>query len=78
MFVFFKVIFVVLCVCVGILFFGVKHTFTHSHNFFHVSGGSVSVGQCAFFVFGKQQAAKLFFEDSGGPYKGRLVRLGAG
>ena len=25
-------------VCVGILFFGVKHSFTHSHNFFRVLG----------------------------------------
>ena len=32
-------------------------TFTHSHNFFCVSGGSVSVGQCAFLVFGQQQVA---------------------
>ena len=33
---------------VAILCFGVKHSFTHSLNFFHVFGGSVSVGWCAF------------------------------
>ena len=31
--------------CVGILFVGVKHSSTNSHNFFRVFGGSVSVGR---------------------------------
>ena len=30
--------------CVGILCLGVKHSLIHSHNFFRVFGGSVSVG----------------------------------
>ena len=37
--------------CFGILFVFVKHSFTHSHIFCRVFGGSVSIGRCAFYVF---------------------------
>ena len=43
------------------------HAFT---QFFHVFGGSVSVGWCVFLCLGNN---KLFLDDSG-----RLVRLYAG
>ena len=49
------ILFNFLGVCGGTLLLFVQHSFIHSHNFFHVSGGSLSVGRCAFFVFGQQQ-----------------------
>ena len=48
------------------------HSFIHT-IFFHVLLGCVSVGRCAFFVFGyKHSGCKLFLEDSGGPQKGQV------
>ena len=38
--------------CIGISFFGVKHSLIHLYNFFPVLGGSVSVGQHAFLFWG--------------------------
>ena len=45
-------------VCGGTLLLFVEQSLIHSHNFFYVLGESVSVGRCAFFVFGEQQAAE--------------------
>ena len=42
-------------VCGGTLLLFVQHSLIHSHNFFCVSGGSVSVGQCAFLFWGNNK-----------------------
>ena len=38
----------------GSLLFFVQHSLIHSHKFFRVFGGSVSVGQCAFLCLGNK------------------------
>ena len=47
--VFFK-FFLFLFVCLTFIIC-VKHSLTHSHNFFVYLGGSVSVGQCALLIW---------------------------
>ena len=48
--------------CGGTLLLFVQHSLIHSHNFFHVLWGSVSLGRCAFFVFGQQQLNNCFWK----------------
>ena len=44
--------------CGGTLLILVQHSLIHSHNFFHVLGGNVSVGRCVSFVPGQRQTAE--------------------